>query len=155
MTNILIFITALSLVIHILICLSFLISCIQEKERRAAAFGGLQLAVPVGLFGFLFYLKGSGIFDSKYGIVAFGLGVIFIVLTPLLLIIKTSRNNKALAGTKGLVVGSVQRFDERETVFSRNRTLRPDSEQYQRFYAQHPEYEEYGLGKLLVASVGS
>lgn len=42
MTDILIFMTALSLVIHFLICLTFFISCVREKERRAAAFGGLQ-----------------------------------------------------------------------------------------------------------------
>jgi reductive dehalogenase len=147
MTDILIFITALSLVVHILICLAFFISCIREKESRAAAFGGLQLAVPLGLFGFLIYLKGSGFFDSKYGMATLGVGMIFIVLTPLLLVIKISRNNKALAGTKGLIIGSVQRFDERVTVFSRNRALRPGSEQYQRFYAQHPEYEEYDTAR--------
>ena len=143
MTDILIFIAALSLVIHALICLAFFISSIWEKERRAAAFGGLQLAIPLGLFGFLFYLKGSGFFDSKYGMAVLGIGIIFIVLIPLLLIIRISRNHKALAGTKGSIVDSVQRFDERATVFSRNRALRPGSEQYQRFYAQHPEYEEY------------
>jgi hypothetical protein len=111
---------------------------IWEKERRAAAFAGLQLAVPLGLLGFLFFLKGSGFFDTKSGMVMLGTGVIFIVLTPLLLVIKTSRNKKTLAGTKGLIVGTVQRFDERETVFSRNRALRPGSEQYNRFYVQHP-----------------
>jgi len=41
----------------------------------------------------------------------------------------------------------VQRFDERETVFSRNRALLPGSEQYQRFYAKHPEYEEYDAAR--------
>ena len=147
MTDILIFITALSLGICALICLTFFISCIHEKERRAAAFGGLQLAVPIGLFGLLFYLKGLGFLDSKYGMAALGVGVIFIVLTPLLLVMKTSRNNKALAGSKGLIVDSVQRFDERETVFSRNRALLPGSEQYQRFYAKHPEYEEYDAAR--------
>ena len=147
MTDILIFITALSLVIHILICLTFFISCIREKERRAAGFSGLQLAVALGLFGVLYFLKSSGFFDSKNGLVALGVGVIFIALTPLLLVMKTSRNNKALAGAKGLVVGSVERFDERETVFSRNRALRPGSEQYQRFYAQHPEHEEYDTAR--------
>jgi hypothetical protein len=92
----------------------------------------------LSLLGFLFFLKGSGFFDTKSGMVMLGTGVIFIVLTPLLLVIKTSRNKKTLAGTKGLIVGTVQRFDERETVFSRNRALRPGSEQYNRFYVQHP-----------------
>ena len=147
MTDILIFITAIALVIHILICSAFFISSIWEKETRATAFGGLQLVVPLVLFGFLFYLKDSGFFDSKYSVAALGVGVIVIALIPLLLVIKTSRNNKALAGTKGLIVGSVQRFDERATVFSRNRALRPGSEQYQRYYAQHPEHEEYDIAR--------
>ena len=147
MTDILIFITALALAIHALICTAFFISSIWENERRAAAFGGVQLAVPMGLFTLLFFLKNSGFVDSKSGIAALCVGVIFIVLAPLLLVIKTTRNNKALAGTKGLIVGSVRRFDERETVFSRNRALRPGSEQYLRFYAQHPEYEKYDTAR--------
>ena len=147
MSTILIFIATLSLGIGTLICFTFFISCIREKERRAAAFGGLQLAVPLGLFGILLFLKGSGFFDTQNGMVMLGIGVIFIILTPLLLAIKTSRNIRALAGTRGLVVGRVRRFDERETVFSRNRALRPGSEQYKRFYAQHPEHEQYDTAR--------
>jgi len=40
-------------------------------------------------------------------------------------------------------VGEVKRFDEREIVFARNRSLRPGSEEYKTFYASHPELEAY------------
>lgn len=147
MAHILIVLAALWLAIHIFICATYFISSIWEKERRAAAFAGLQLIVPLGLFGFLFFLKGAGFIDTKGGVVMLSVGVIIIILTPLFLVIKTSRNEKALAGTKGLIVGLVQRFDERETVFARNRALRPGSEQYQRYYEQHPEHEAYDTGR--------
>lgn len=147
MVGILVFVTALALIIHAYIFLTYFISSIREKEKRATAFGGLQLAIPLGLLGLLFFLSGSGFFDSKSGIVILSGGAIFIVLAPLLLIIKTFPNNKALAGTKGFIVGSVRRFDERETVFSRNRALRPGSEQYKIYYAQHPEHEEYDAAR--------
>jgi reductive dehalogenase len=42
-----------------------------------------------------------------------------------------------------LIVGEVKRFDEREIVFARNRSLRPGSEEYKTFYASHPELEAF------------
>jgi reductive dehalogenase len=36
----------------------------------------------------------------------------------------------------------VRRFDEREQVFARERSIRPESEQYEAFYRAHPELEQ-------------
>jgi reductive dehalogenase len=40
-----------------------------------------------------------------------------------------------------LIVGEVERFDERKHVFARNRTLKPGSDQYNTFYKENPELE--------------
>ena len=117
MIVILVFITAIALFIHTYICLTFFISSIREKEKRATLLGGLQLAIPLGLLGLLFLFSKSDFFDSQSGMATLCIGTIFVILAPLLLIIKTSPNNKALAGTKGFIVGTIRRFDERETVF--------------------------------------
>ena len=140
MVEILFLTTVVALIVHTFVCLAYFVSSIWEKEKRASIFAGLQLVVPLGLLGFVLFLSASGFFDTISGIILLGAGMILIVLAALLLVIKTHPNNKALEGTKGFITGNVQRFDERATVFSRNRSLRPGSEQFERFYAQHPEY---------------
>ncbi len=92
MVDILVFVTALALIIHAYICFTFFISSIREKEKRAGIFAGLQLVLPLGLLGLVFYLSGSGFFDTISGMVLLGAGVILIVLAPLLLVIKTHPN---------------------------------------------------------------
>ena len=147
MTQFLLVVAASWLALLVLICATYLISSIQEKERRATAFAALQLAIPMGLLGLLFFLKESGLFTSNSGVFMLGIGVVFVLLASLFLVIRTSRNEKAVAGTIGLIVGAVKRFDERQTVFARNRALRPGSEQYRRYYEQHPEHEEYDTNR--------
>lgn len=52
-------------------------------------------------------------------------------------------NSRALRGAQGYVVGHVQRVDERDIVFARNRSLRPGSDEYRTYYADlHPERKE-------------
>jgi hypothetical protein len=60
----------------------------------------------------------------------------------LLLVRRSGANPGALEGTKGLIVGEVKRWDEREIVFTRNAFLQPGSEQYDELYGAHPEWEE-------------
>ena len=143
MLEILIFIVVVSLLVHTFVCWTYFVSSIWEKEKRASIFAGLQLVFPLGLLGLVLYLSHSGFFDTIGGMVFLGAGVILIVMAPWLVVKKSDPNKKALEGTKGCIVGNVQRFDERETVFSRNRSLRPGSEQFGLFYAQHPEYVDY------------
>jgi len=143
MTTILIFIAGLILVTQALIGLSFLISCLQEKERRAAFFAGLQLLGMILLLALFFFLHSIGFFRTGAGSALLFAGVIFAGLLAFFLVRRTPRNSKALQGTKGLIVGEVKRFDEREIVFARNRSIRPGSEEYRVFYASHPELEAY------------
>ncbi len=60
----------------------------------------------------------------------------------LVFLVPVGPNQKALLGTSGHVVGDVQRFDERDIVFARNRSLPPGSEIYKRYYEMHPDLEE-------------
>ena len=41
---------------------------------------------------------------------------------------RTPANQRALEGTKGLIIGNVERFDESRHVFARNRALIPGSD---------------------------
>jgi hypothetical protein len=54
---------------------------------------------------------------------------------------RTPANQRALEGTKGLIIGNVERFDESRHVFARNRALIPGSDPYKAFYQKHPELE--------------
>jgi reductive dehalogenase len=147
MRSVLIFLAGAGLIGQAIIGFSYLISSIWEKEQRASIFGGLQLLamlVPVIIF---FYLHSTGFFHTDPGIIILilalstGAGAVFALILPLGL------NAKALEGTNGMIVGEVSRQDEREIMFARNRSLPPGSEQYQRFYKVHPEYEEYDTAR--------
>ena len=143
MLTFLLLIAGLILIINSIIGLSFFVSCLKEKERRASFFAGLQLLFVLLLPGLFFYLNSVGFFRTAAGIALLVAGLIVLGLATFFLIRKTSPNTKALLGTKGLIVGEVKRFDEREIVFARNRSLRPGSEEYKIFYASHPELEAY------------
>jgi reductive dehalogenase len=143
MADILFFIAALALIILVLIGLGFFVSCIWEKEKRATLFAGMQLLGMIALVVVLFFLKGIGFFDTDIGIILLTAGLVFGAFILYLLIRRIGLNPKALEGTKGLIVGTVIRSDEREIVFARNRSLRPGSEQYEAFYREHPEYRDY------------
>ncbi len=58
-----------------------------------------------------------------------------------MVLIPGGRNRKALLRTRGLLVGDVERFDEREQVFARL-ALAPSSAQYRTFYGKHPHLED-------------
>jgi reductive dehalogenase len=140
---ILISIAGLVLVAQAFIGLSFFVSCLKEKERRAGLFAGLQALAMLLLLGFFLYLCAIGFFRTGAGIALLIAGLIVCGTMTFFLLRRTPPNPKALQGTKGLIVGEVKRFDEREIVFARNRSLRPGSEEYKIFYASHPELEAY------------
>ena len=91
----------------------------------------------------LVYLKAIGMFDTATGGVLLALGLILTAGLLVLLTIRLGSNPQALQGTRGLIVGEVKRYDERDIVFARNRSLRPETEQYKTYYELHPEFEEY------------
>jgi reductive dehalogenase len=127
--------------------LSYLISSIREREKRASIFGAVQFIGMAGLLILFAYWRQTGFFSAGPGI---GILIFFLiagVALGVLLMRKTPANQKALEGTKGLIVGNVKRPDERDVVFARNRSLRPGSEQYKAYYALRPEYEQYDTAR--------
>ncbi|MGD9086693.1 MAG: hypothetical protein PVJ41_17080, partial [Desulfobacterales bacterium] len=99
-----IFFVLVGLIAQAAIGLSYLISSIQELEKRASLFAGLQFAGMAGaalLFaygwktGFLY--SGSGIGILTCLVAGAGLGAVFFVK-------KTPANPKALQGTRGAIV---------------------------------------------------
>ena len=143
MVTVLIFIVALALIAQAFIGLTYFVSCIREKEKRATFFAGLQFVGMLGLVVFFFFLIWIGFFETVPGLSLLIAGLILGALGAFLLMRRTGANQRALEGAKGLIVGKVKRHDEREIVFARNRSLRPGSEQYRVFYKEHPEYEEF------------
>jgi reductive dehalogenase len=132
----------IGLIVQATIGLSYLISSLWEREKRASFFAGVQfLAMAVAPVVFIYW------WASGFLATASGMGILIFLLAGgiavgLMLIRKTPANQKALAGAKGLITGDVKPFDERDVVFARNRTIRPGSEQYKAYYQMRPEYEQ-------------
>jgi reductive dehalogenase len=143
MVSVLVFVAGLVLAIQAFIGLSFLLSSMWEKERRASVFAALQFVGMLGLLLLFLALLKSSFFETELGIAILIAVLIFAGGATFFLLRRTALNEKALKGTKGYIVGEVKRYDEREILFARNRSLRPGSEEYKTFYAQHPELEEY------------
>jgi len=139
--TILIFIGAAGLGVQAFIGLSFFISCIWENEARATMFAAIQFIAMTALFAAFLILAKGGFFRTTPGLTTLLAGYGAAILGAFLLLRRTGQNPRALEGTRGLIVGDVKRFDERDHVFARNRSIRPGSEQYKAYYREHPERE--------------
>ncbi|MBW2428782.1 MAG: reductive dehalogenase [Deltaproteobacteria bacterium] len=147
MTSILFSIAVAASIMMAIISLSYLISCLWEKESRSALYAGLQFLLVLGLAILLFYLKATGFFEAATGRAVLILGLILSCGILVLLSLKIGSNPKALQGSRGMMVGSVRRYDERDIVFARNRTIRPGTEQYKTYYELRPEYEQFDAAR--------
>jgi reductive dehalogenase len=143
MIPILIFLGSVALGVQAFVGLAFFISCIWEEEKRASIFAGIQFLGMLLLLIIFLVLAANGFFNKGFGLVLLILGYVLAGAGVFFLVKRSEANPMALQGTKGRIRGEVERFDERAQVFARNRSLKPGSEQYKRFYEEHPEYEEY------------
>ena len=106
----------------------------REREPRAPIVGrnmalGTGLLIPVVLF----------VPPARWVVAALFLALLLFGLACL---IPRRAGAQKPGGTAGWIEGEVTRFDERDTVFARNRSIRPGSDQYLQYYAMRPEYEE-------------
>ncbi|MGD9411077.1 MAG: reductive dehalogenase [Desulfobacterales bacterium] len=127
--------------------LSYLISSIWEREKRASFFAGLQFLAMVGALVLFVYGWANGFLATGSG---FGIVICLLaggIAAAVLFIRKTPANQKALEGTRGLIAGDVKPIDERDIVFARNRSIRPGSEQYKAYYQMRPAYEEFDAAR--------
>lgn len=113
----------------------FTYESLREKEPRAPQFGIAGILFHVVLGGLILAVPSSRPFVAVF----FG----FLVLLFLLFLIPGKPNPRALKGAEGYMVGPVSRFDERDIVFARNRSLPPGSEVYRQYYEQHPDKEAF------------
>ncbi len=107
---------------------------LREKEPRAPKFGIAVVFFHLGLAVLILTVPPSRPFLAVF----FGI----LVFLFLLFLIPGKSNPRALKGAAGHIVGPVTRFDERDIVFARNRSLPPDSAMYRQYYDQHPDKEE-------------
>jgi len=107
---------------------------IKEQEGRAikVGHGGTFLMVLLGIG--LIFLPGIRLPVATL----YTLLILFLLLS----LIPGRPNLQALKGTEGYIKGQVERFDERDTVFARNRSLPPGSEVYRKYYEMHSGREE-------------
>lgn len=141
--KILAYICGAALCVQASIGLGFLISSVWEKEKRASLFAALQFAVMLAVALIYFFLLNLGFFQTGTGQFILLAGIVCSAAVAVLLLKKAPPNARAVNGTKGLIVGEVDRFDERDQVFARNRALHPGSEQYEIYYKMHPEKEDF------------
>ena len=138
----LISIGVVALSVQAFIGLSFLISCIWENERRASLFAALQFFCMLALLFIYFLLISAGFFRTVIGVCLLIAAYIVSGIAIYNLARKTTPNKMALQGARGYVVGDFDRYDEREQVFARNRSLSAGTSRYRQFYKDHPELEE-------------
>ncbi len=147
MIELLSWLVALGLVVQAAVGLSYLISSVWEREKRASFFAAVQFAGMAALLILFVYGWHGGFFSTGSGT---GILISFLIggaAAGILLMKKTRANPKALKGTQGLIVGEVKKPDERDIVFARNRSIRPGSQQYKAYYTMRPEYEEYDAAR--------
>jgi reductive dehalogenase len=143
MVAFLVVLAALGLVVQAVIGLSYFLSSLWEKERRASLFGGLQFLGMLGVLVAFLLPARAHFFSTGLGLALLLCGYVIAGLAAFFFMKKSGANANALKGTRGLIRGEVKRFDEREQVFARNRSLPPGSKEYETFYKEHPEYEAY------------
>ena len=141
------FLVLIGLLGQAVVGLGYLISSIWEQEKRASFFAGLQFLGMMGVLILFVYWWASGFLATPAGIGIVVCLLIGAVVAAVLFIRKTPANQKALEGTKGLITGDVKPFDERDIVFARNRSIRPESEEYKTYYQMRPENEEFDTAR--------
>ena len=145
MKEVLTAVSGIVLVVQAFIGLFFFVSCLWEGEKRASFFAGLQLAGMLLMLLLFIYLGSIGFFQTIPGAALLALALVTAAVVFFLVVRRSAPNEKALQGTKGLIIGEVKRWDEREIMFARNRSIRPGSTEYDIFYKEHPELEAYDV----------
>lgn len=115
-------------------CALFIFESIRENEPRApwvgaAGAAGLVLLILTSLWVPMLRWPLLIVLLLTFG------AAVFLLVSPL------QPNLRALKGAAGYLVEEYVRQDERDIVFARNRTMRPGTDEYRRYYEKHPERE--------------
>ncbi len=112
----------------------FAASSLREKETRAAARGSIATLILLAVMAVAILLF-RWIPDARLGAGVLGIAL---VLGALYLLAPARQTAK---GTRPPIRGEVRRFDERDNIWARARTLHPNREdlpEYQSYYRAHP-----------------
>jgi hypothetical protein len=121
--------------------LIYVFASLAEEERRAVS-AGIAIIAAMGTAELVAsWLYAAGFFSHTPGRELFLAFAILATAGFFLLLRRTPPNPRALQGSTGLVTGRVRRFDEREQVFARERSMRPGTNQHRQFYEKHPHWE--------------
>ncbi|MGB9921083.1 MAG: hypothetical protein ACPLPT_10260 [Moorellales bacterium] len=119
--------------------LVFVVNSFQEREPRAVRVG-LFLLSSTMVLALVIIFQGNGISEGLLPLVY--LVDVLATLLLLLMVLPFGRNPEAKKGTMSYIEGEVKRFDERDTIFARIRSLRPGTREYEEYYAIHPDIKE-------------
>ena len=119
----------------------------REQEARASKNGAMGAIFTI-LLSLLILIP-----QTKIAVLLFFIaGIVF----SLCLLIPATPNKKALKGAKGYLAGKPQRFDERDSVFARYRSLTPGTERYDHFYNKmYPEKEKHDAERRKTGFIGT
>ncbi|RLB22016.1 MAG: hypothetical protein DRG76_07700 [Deltaproteobacteria bacterium] len=134
------FVWILSLVNFGIICMAglFTYESIREQERRASKIGAALLCFHLLLGLVILSWPASRIPLAWFFGIALAIQGLFLI--------PWKRGSRSLKGAAGYLAGDGSQFepmDERATMFARNRSLLPDTPQYEEYYRMHPEHKEY------------
>jgi hypothetical protein len=118
----------------------------REQEYRATRNGILGAIFTIFIAILIFVPQFKTIL-----LILFVTGGIF----SLCLLIPAKPNEKALKGAKGYLKGEPERFDERDSIFARYRSLVKGTKQYNFFYKEmYPEKEEHDAKRRQTGILG-
>lgn len=134
-TGLIVFMAAL-LIIGLSAATVFTIDSFLEKEPRAPWFGIAGIILHLALGTLLFSLPAARPFVA--GFLVFAISITIFFMLPL----KAGWKPKSAADFLVNDGADYERFDERDTVFSRNH-LQPDQPEYKKYYTEmHPEHKQ-------------
>ena len=111
-----------------------LIESFSEQEKRATRIALTGVIISLISFGLILTFD---ILSIPFAIL-YGVGV----LIGLAFCIPGKQNPKALKGCLRYAKGIVSRIHEAESVFARTRSMPEGTDAYQKFYTEHPDWEE-------------
>jgi reductive dehalogenase len=107
---------------------------VREQETRAGRVGAVAMVLLLGIALLIAWVPAAHM--------AVAVGFALLVGFGLLLMIPGGSQSNVAQGALRYAVGTPVRFDERDVIFARNRSLPPGSDVYRRYYAAHPEKEQ-------------
>lgn len=116
------------------IVLMFTYESFREQESRAFKVGAFS--------GVVILAAGTAVFLYPVLRIPYSIFATLLIFSGLLFSLPIKTKSRSTLGAMGYAEGKISRFDQRDTVFSRNRSLKPGTKNYQEYYQKYPEKEK-------------